>query len=78
MSQKSTNFMIFALVVVVVGAIGYGLATMPDERSPSEHLGDAVSQLDEGVDDAARELEKRTPFERAADEFEDATDGSPE
>jgi len=50
----------------------------PDTRSTGEKVGDAIDQLGEGVDDAARELEDRTPLERAADELEDATDGTPE
>ena len=64
---------ISALVVVIVLAIGF--LTMPDQRTGNEKLGDAVGNLDEGVDDAARELEDRTPAERISDEWEDATDG---
>jgi hypothetical protein len=30
-------------------------------RSTGEHVSDAINKLDEGVDDAARELEDRTP-----------------
>lgn len=61
------------LLAIVVGVV---LFTAPDNRTPGEKIGDAVDQLDEGVDDAARELEDRTPAERLGDEIEDATDGN--
>lgn len=78
MTSTGKNILIGTLSVAVLAVVGYSIATMPDERSAGEHVSDAVSKLDEGVDDAARELEKRTPLERASDEYEDATDGSPE
>jgi len=46
----------------------------PDRRTPGEKVGDAIGQLDNGVDNAARELEDRTPAERGADAIRDATD----
>jgi hypothetical protein len=66
------------LIVAVVVLLGYMVLNQPDQRSAGEHIGDAVGKLDEGVDDAARELEDRTPAERIKDNINDATDGSPE
>jgi hypothetical protein len=65
-------------VVAVLGVAAYAVLTKPDQRSSGEKLGDAVSKLDEGVDDAARELEDRTPVERFQDDIDDARDGSPQ
>jgi cell division protein FtsL len=66
------------LVIAVIVLLGYVVLNQPDQRSLGDKIEDAASQLDEGVDDAARELEDRTPAERVIDEVEDATDGSPE
>lgn len=78
MKDQNTRFLAITIVVLLVLAFGYAFLTMPDQRSTGERMGDAVSKLDEGVDDAARELEPRTPAERIKDDYEDATDGSPE
>lgn len=74
--NNNTKFIIGGLIVLLLAALAYGFMTMPDRRSPMEKVGDAVGQLDSGVDDAARELESRTPAERLGDEVRDATDGS--
>jgi hypothetical protein len=72
------NSIIGLIVVVLVIVVGFLVLNQPDQRSTGEKIGDAVGRLDEGVDDAARELEDRTPGERIKDGYEDATDGSPE
>lgn len=70
---------IIAVVVVLVLALGaFAMLNAPDTRTTGEHIGDAIDNLDNGIDDAARELQDRTPAERMGDEFEDATDGSSE
>ncbi len=66
------------LIVAVIGLLAIVVLNQPDQRSTGEKVGDAVSKLDEGVDDAARELEDRTPAERLKDDINDATDGSPQ
>ncbi len=76
--SKNVKAIIGVVVLLVVVAVGYTMMTAPDQRSTGEKLGDAIGKLDNGVDDAARELEDRTPLERAKDEINDATDGSPE
>lgn len=66
------------IVAVLLIVVAYFMLTQPDNRGPLEKAGDAIGRLDEGVDDAARELEDRTPAERIQDGVEDATDGSPQ
>ncbi len=78
MRQDENNGMKWVLgaVVIAVVAVGaYAMLTTPDDRTAGEHISDAADNLDEGLDDAARELENRTPAERIGDEVEDATDG---
>mgnify|MGYP000222533438 CR=1 FL=1 len=76
--NSNTKFIIGGLIVLLLAAAAYGFMTMPDRRTPGEKVGDAVGQLGNGVDDAARELEDRTPAERLGDGVRDATDGSPQ
>ena len=76
--NNNTKLIIGGLILLLLAAAAWGFMTMPDRRGPGEKIGDAIGQLDSGVDDAARELEDRTPAERAADGIRDATDGSPE
>lgn len=77
MTSNNKNLMTVLLVVVlaVAGFLGYQALNEPDHRSLGEKVGDAVDELDNGVDNAARELEDRTPAERIKDDIEDATDG---
>jgi hypothetical protein len=76
--NKNMKTILLVGLAVIVAAVGYAAFTAPDTRSTGEKVGDAIGKLDEGVDDAARELEDRTPAERIGDEIDDATDGSPE
>lgn len=76
--NKNVKILLAVLVLAGLAVAGFYALNAPDTRSTGEQIGDAIGQLDEGVDDAARELEDRTPLERAADEVEDATDGSPQ
>ena len=73
--NKNTQIILGVIAIVVIGGGAWAYMNQPDDRTASQHIGDAFNELDEGVDDAARELEDRTPLERAQDEYEDATDG---
>ena len=75
--NKSVQIIV-ALLVALLIAGGVYFFTAEDNRTVNERVGDAVSNLDEGVDDAAREFEDRTPAERLGDEIDDATDGDAE
>lgn len=59
------------IIVAVVAVLAYSVLTMPDERSGAERIGDAISELPNGVDKAAEQLEDRTPGEKLGDAVED-------
>jgi hypothetical protein len=62
---------IIILLILFIGVIGWGILTMPDQRTTGEKIGDAVDALPEGADKAVRQLEDRTPGERLGDAVED-------
>ena len=65
-----------AIIIILVVVIGYFAMTTRENRSVSEKVGDAVEKLDDGVDNAARELKDRTPAEKVGDAIEDAADNN--
>ncbi len=75
-SNKNIPIILGVVVIALLGFVAYGALNTPDQRSPGEKVGDAIDQLDNGVDNAARELEDRTPVERIKDDIDDATDSS--
>ena len=66
------NFLTVIAIVIVVG-VGYLLLTMPDRRTTTEKVGDAIHDLPQGVDKAGRQLESRTPGEKIGDTIKDNT-----
>lgn len=74
-NQSSVSKMVLVAVVVgVIGIGGYYVLNAPDNRTAGERIGDAVDELPDGLDNAARELESRTPAEKLGDDIKDATD----
>jgi short subunit fatty acids transporter len=71
---QQTNFLLIIIVAVVVGVIGYTVMTAPDQRNAGEKISDAINELPNGVDKAARQLEDRTPADKLGDAAEDAGD----
>lgn len=68
------NKSIMTLVIVVVAALVlYGALTMPDQRTATQRVGDAIEALPD-AGKAAEQLERRTPGERLGDAVKDATD----
>ena len=63
-----------SVIVVVVLGIGYVIFNAPDKRNAGEKISDAINELPNGVDKAARQLEERTPGEKLNDVVEDAGD----
>lgn len=59
------------ICILIIG--GYYFLTMPDQRTGSQKLGDAIHDLDKGPDKAARQLEDRTPGQKIGDKIKDAT-----
>jgi len=66
---------IIIVVAIVLALVGYRLLTMPDQRSATDKLGDAIHQLPNGLDKASRELEDRTPGQKLGDAIKDNTSG---
>lgn len=72
--MKDTKQILIAIIVVVALVLGYSAMTTRENRTVGEKVDAAVGQLDNGVDNAARELKDRTPAEKVGDAIEDATD----
>lgn len=72
-NKSSTMLMIIALLALVL-VIGYAVMNAPDRRSPGEKLGDAVSNIGDGLDKAGESLQDRTPAQKLGDAVENAGD----
>ena len=60
--------MIVTLIVVI---IGYYILNTPDRRDAGQKIGDAINELHNGPDKAARQLENRTPGDKLQDAIKD-------
>lgn len=69
--NNPTKAVLIAAVVVILAIIAYAILTMPDNRNGAERIGDAISELPNGVDKAADQLGDRTPGEKLGDAVED-------
>lgn len=76
MANQNVKTAALLAVAVIVAVVAYTAMTTRENRTIGEKLDAAVSKLDDGVDDAARELKDRTPAEKVRDEIKDATDGN--
>ncbi len=74
--MKDTKSITIAAILIVVVIIGYLAMTTRENRSVGEKFGDAIEKMDDGVDNAARELKDRTPAEKVGDAVEDAVDNN--
>lgn len=70
--QPQRKLLITAALVVVIGIIGYYVLNAPDKRNDVQKIGDAISELPNGVDKAARQLENRTVGDKLNDAAKDA------
>ncbi|MDX2073778.1 MAG: hypothetical protein SFX19_05360 [Alphaproteobacteria bacterium] len=73
-TQSLGKYLMILCLVAVVGFIGYSLMNAPDRRSAGDKIGDAINELPNGVDKAARQLEDRTPADKLNDAAKDAGD----
>ncbi len=71
-NQAMRNTIMFA-VIVALAFLAYSVLTMPDRRTPTEKVGDAVHDLPQGLDKASRQLEDRTPGQKLGDKIKDNT-----
>lgn len=69
-SSNGRNLIIIAIVAVLL-LVGYSVLNAPDQRSGGEKISDAIDELPNGVDKAARQLEDRTPAEKLEDAAQD-------
>lgn len=74
MNRTQNSGFIFGVVLVLAAIAIVVFLNMPDRRTGSEKLGDAVEALPHGVDKAADELGDKPPAERAADKVEEKVD----
>ena len=73
-TNKSTVFIMIVAVVALLAIIAFAIMQAPDRRSTGERIGDAVSNLSNGVEDAGESLQDRTPAQKLGDAVEDAGD----
>jgi hypothetical protein len=71
-NSVSRNVIVF-VVLVAAALVAYSVLTMPDQRTTTEKVGDAIHDLPKGVDKASRQLEDRTPGEKIGDTIKDNT-----
>ena len=69
--NKNLKILISFLIIITLGVIGWGFLTMPDNRSTGQRVGQAIDELPNGVDKAAKKLESRTPGEKIGDAIKD-------
>ena len=72
--NDSNRWTIAVVAIIVIAAVAYGIMTMPDHRTTTEKVGDAIHELPQGADKAARQLEDRTPGEKLGDAVKDTGD----
>ncbi len=68
------KYLVMAALALAVAAGGYYILNAPDQRSAGDKISDAINELPNGVDKAARQLEDRTPGEKLGDAVKDAGD----
>lgn len=73
-SPTSTKTILTIGLVVILVIVGIFILNAPDRRTPGEKIGDAINELPNGLDKAARQLEDRTPAEKLGDAAKDAGD----
>jgi short subunit fatty acids transporter len=71
--QRSFRNIIIVAVILVLAVLAYAVLTMPDRRNTTEKIGDAIHDLPQGADKAARQLEDRTPGQKLGDTIKDNT-----
>jgi len=71
MTKKTYMQPLAIIALILVCLLAYGVLTMRDQRSMTEKVGDAIHDLPQGVDKAARQLEDRTPGQKLGDDIKD-------
>jgi hypothetical protein len=72
MSYMQKDKLLPAVAVgLIVAVIGYFILNTPDRRDPGQKISDAINELHNGPDKAARQLEDRTPGDKLQDAVHD-------
>jgi hypothetical protein len=58
-------------VGLIVAILAYYVLNTPDRRDPGQKISDAINELHDGPDKAARQLEDRTPGDKLQDAVHD-------
>ncbi len=66
-TSSQTRTILITIAVLIMIMIGYSVMTTPDQRDVGQKIDDAIDELPNGIDKAARELEDRTPAEKMED-----------
>ncbi len=73
MNNTATRNLVILVVIAGLAFLAYSFLTMPDHRTSTEKVGDAIHDLPQGPDKAARQLEDRTPGQKLGDTLKDNT-----
>ncbi len=73
MNSPHTRNIVMLIVILALAFFAYSYLTMPDQRTTTEKVGDAIHDLPQGVDKAGRQLEDRTPGQKLGDAVKDNT-----
>lgn len=73
-NQSNGRSLLIIAIVAILLLVGYSVLNAPDQRSGAQKVSDAIEELPNGVDKAARQLEDRTPAEKLGDAAEDVGD----
>lgn len=71
MTGKRTQQILIVLVIVLLGFVAYSVLTAPDQRDLGQKIEDAVDEIPNGLDEAAEQLEDKTPIEKIQDGAQD-------
>lgn len=73
-TQSIGKTLLIVAAVAVLLLVGYSVLYAPDQRSGVQKISDAIHELPNGADKAARQLEDRTPADKLHDAAKDAGD----
>lgn len=72
--HKPQNWLIAAALTLSVAAAGYWAYNQPDKRSDSEKLSDALGEVSQGFENAAKEFEDKTLGEKLQEDLKAASE----
>jgi hypothetical protein len=74
MNNPNARNLLVLVAIIAIAFLAYGFLTMPDQRSTTDKVGDAIHALPDGPGKAARQLEDRTPGQKIGDTIKDNTE----